>query len=428
MYPHRHILSLLMLCLTVREAAAAKVPAGFNEDESKVPEYVLPDVLKGEDGKVVESADQWMATRRAEVLRMLETRMFGRAPALPENVRSRISLAPADAVDGLAVRHQVTLLLTDKEDGPFMDVLVYLPKSARGPVPLFWGLNFNGNHSVEADPLIPLSRSLVADDKLRPGMRKRTAAANRGSQVSRYPLEIPLRAGFGVATCCYYDIDPDHDDGFKNGVHAMFPAERNGESWGSIAAWAWGMRVGLEYFLKQKEIDPRRIIAMGHSRLGKAALWAGAQDQRFAMVISNDSGCGGAALSRRRFGETVARINTSFPHWFCMNFHQYNHREDDLPWDQHWLVAAIAPRPVLIHSATGDAWADPKGEYLSGFHAGPVYRLFGKEGLKQNTAPPPDLPVGGTVGYFLRSGEHDVTAADWENYVAFARRELGMNP
>jgi len=134
------------------------------------------------------------------------------------------------------------------------------------------------------------------------------------------------------------------------------------------------------------------------------------------------------ALSRRAFGETVARINTSFPHWFCLNFHQYNDREDDLPWDQHWLVAAIAPRPVLIHSATGDAWADPKGEYLSGFHAGPVYRLFGKEGLKQNTAPPPDRPVGGTVGYFLRSGEHDVTAADWENYVAFARRELGMIP
>jgi hypothetical protein len=208
----------------------------------------------------------------------------------------------------------------------------------------------------------------------------------------------------------------------------MFPGERNGESWGSIAAWAWGMRVGLEHFRQEKEIDAGRIIAMGHSRLGKTALWAGAIEERFALVISNDSGCGGAALSKRCFGETVARINTSFPHWFCKNFHAYNAREADLPWDQHWLMAAIAPRPVLIHSATEDAWADPKGEFLSGYHAGPVYGLFGKKGLEQSNPPPPDQLVGGTVGYFLRSGEHDVTAADWTNYVAFARRELGVAP
>jgi hypothetical protein len=416
------ILSCLSLipCLTM----TAKVPPGFNEDEAKVPSYELPDVLNAADGKRVETAAQWQATRRAEVMRLLEQQMFGQAPALPKAVRSEISLPPADAVGGLATRHQVTLLLSDQADGPFMDILIYLPKAASGPVPLFWGLNFQGNHTVEADPAIPLSRSLQRVAGPQASKLPKATAETRGAQSRRYPLEIPLRAGFGVATCCYHDLDPDFDDGFRNGVHALFPEPRTAASWGSIATWAWGMRVGLEYFLTQKEIDGGKIIAMGHSRLGKTALWAGASDERFALVISNDSGCGGAALSKRCFGETVGRINTSFPHWFCRNFHQYNNNEAALPWDQHWLIAAIAPRPVLIHSATEDAWADPKGEFLSGVHAGPVYSLFGKRGLETATQPPAGQPVGESIGYFLRPGVHDVTAADWESYVAFARKHL----
>lgn len=402
----------------------AKVPAGFNEDEAKVPAYVLPEVLKGADGKQVETAAQWQVTRRPEVMAMLEQQMFGKAPALPKAVRSRISLPPADAVGGLATRYQVTLELSERPDGPFMDILIYLPKAAKGPVPLFWGLNFEGNHTVEADPAIPLARSLQMTDPQRPAKWPKADASTRGAQSARYPLEIPLRAGFGVATCFYGDIDPDFDDGFKNGVHGMFAEARSDSSWGSIAAWAWGMRVGLDYFLTQKEIDGGKVICMGHSRLGKAALWAGAMDERFALVISNDSGCGGAALNKRNFGETVGRINTSFPHWFCRNFHQYNDNEASMPWDQHWLIAAIAPRPVLIHSASDDAWADPKGEFLSGVHAGPVYALFGKSGLGTDTMPPIGQPVGERIGYFLREGRHDVTAADWQSYLAFAGRQL----
>lgn len=273
----------LALCLNL----AAKVPPGFNEDESKVPPYTLPDVLTGEDGKKVGTAAQWQTTRRPEVMRMLEQRMFGKVPTLPTAVRSNISLPPADAVGGLATRRQVTLLLSDRDDGPFMDILIYLPKAATGPVPLFWGLNFEGTQAVENDPAIPLSRSRQQDARLRPGKHPQLLEKSRGAQSARYPLEIPLRAGFGVATCCYYDLDPDFDDGFANGVHALDPTLRTGASWGSLAAWAWGMRVGLEYFLTQKEIDGGKIIAMGHSRLGKAALWAGAVEERFALVISN---------------------------------------------------------------------------------------------------------------------------------------------
>ena len=403
---------------------AAKVPPGFNEDETQVPPYTLPDVLTGEDGNKVGTAAQWQTTRRPEVMRLLEQQMFGKSPALPTAVRSNIGLPPADAVGGLATRRQVTLLLSDRDDGPFMDILIYLPKAATGPVPLFWGLNFEGNQTVENDPAIPLSRSRQQDARLRPAKYPQPLEKSRGSRSAGYPLEIPLRAGFGVATCCYYDIDPDFDDGFANGVHALFPESRTGASWGSLAAWAWGMRVGLEYFLTQKEIDGGKIIAMGHSRLGKAALWAGAVEERFAVVISNDSGCGGAALNKRWFGETVARINTSFPHWFCGNFREYNGNEAAMPWDQHWLIAAIAPRPVLIHSATEDLWADPKGEFLAGFHAGPVYALFDKKGLDSPTLPPPGQAVGDRIGYFLRPGKHDVTAADWQSYVAFARKQL----
>ena len=418
--------NVILLCLSVVPCVTliAKVPPGFNEDEAKVPAYVLPEVLQAADGSRIETAAQWQTTRRPEVMRMLEQQMYGQAPALPKAVRSRVSLPPTDAVGGLATRHQVTLLLTERDDGPFMDILIYLPKAATGPVPLFWGLNFEGNHTVEADPAIPLARSLQPNDETRPAKWPKADATTRGAQSLRYPLEIPLRAGFGVATCCYYDIDPDFDDGFHNGVHALFPEARNAASWGSLAAWAWGMRVGLEYFLTQKEIDGGKVICMGHSRLGKAALWAGALEERFALVISNDSGCGGAALNKRCFGETVGRINTSFPHWFCRNFHQYNDNEAKLPWDQHWLIAAMAPRPVLIHSASEDAWADPKGEFLAGVHAGPVYALFGKKGVETTTMPSVGQPTGETIGYFLREGRHDVTAADWQSYVAFARKHL----
>lgn len=308
-----------------------------------------------------------------------------------------------------------------------MDVLIYLPAGAKGPAPLFWGLNFEGNHSVEKDPLIPLCRSWMSNDKKRGIGANKATEESRGSQESRYALDYAISHGYGVATAYYGDIAPDDKTEYGNGLMALFPemeTQHRDAAWGAIAAWAWGLRLGMTYFEQDAGIDAKRVICMGHSRLGKTALWAGATDPRFALVISNDSGCGGAALSMRIFGETVGRINNSFPHWFCKNFRRYNDNEAALTFDQHWLLAAVAPRPLLVCSATEDLWADPRGEFLAAQNASPAYKLLGTDGLSATEMPMPDNLVNSRIGYNLRTGKHDVTLEDWKAYIAFAEKQL----
>lgn len=383
-----------------------------NYDEALIPPYILPDPLTFADGSPLTGPGGWPA-RRAEILEMFAREMYGRTPKQPIHQHAAVTAEDGRALDGLATRKEVTIHFGDAEDGPAIRLLIYLPNRTPRPAPLFLGLNFRGNHTIQPDPgITPTSGGMPSE-----------SLGERGSEASRWPVPRILQRGFAVATASYGDFDPDFDDGFLNGVHALFPPP-GPDGWGAIGAWAWGLSRAMDYLQTDPAVDPRRVMVHGHSRLGKAALWAGAQDERFALVISNNSGCGGAALSKRRIGETVGMINTRFPHWFCKNFHQYNRHEEALPFDQHLLIALMAPRPVYIASAEEDRWADPRGEFLSAVHAAPVYRLLGSaDPFPVREMPPLSQPVMGQIAYHIRPGKHDVTGYDWDCYMDFATRQ-----
>lgn len=395
-----------------------------NYDEEKIPPFTLPDPLICLDGQAVASPEDWRNKRRPEILDLFAAQMFGKTPSQKIPMRAEVRSIDPEALEGRATRKEIVLSFGDT--GPQSDLLIYLPNRRSGPAPVFLGMNFLGNHAIHPDPGISLSRAWMPDWPNMGIVDHHATEESRGKAYSRWPVERILDRGFGVATLYYGDFDPDFDDGFQNGIHPLF--YRPGQSrpdpaqWGALGAWAWGLSRAMDYLETDPDVDARHVAVMGHSRLGKAALWAGAQDERFALVISNNSGCGGAALSRRQIGETVGLINQRFLHWFCGSFKQYNLREDAMPFDQHMLLALVAPRPLYVASAVEDRWSDPRGEFLSAKYAAPVYQLLGAGGLPADEMPALDQPVMDAIAYHIRTGGHDVTPFDWDCYIDFAER------
>jgi hypothetical protein len=419
----RQIFLALMLTSTFVCGADFKA----NEDESKVGTYTLPDPLILANGARVTTPEDWKTKRRPEILEMFRKEVFGRSPGRPDGLKFEVKATKTNALDGLATRKEILVHVPDKPQWPGMMVMLYIPNKSRGPAPAFAGLSFGGNYAVSTEPDVMMITHAKAAQGVVDSMKEKSA---RGKESSRWPLKMILENGYAVATAGYEDIEPDRKDGWKESVRSVFGGytqnpDQAPEGWGAIAAWAWGLSRIMDLLETQPEIDAKHVAVIGHSRLGKTALWAGAEDQRFAIVISNDSGEGGAAIARRNFGETVWRINTSFPHWFNGNYKKYNEDPNKLPVDSHMLVSLAAPRPIYIASAAEDLWADPKGEFLAGVHATPVYRLFNEEGLKETEQPPVNHPIGNFIGYHIRTGKHDVTDYDWEQYLAFATRHFG---
>ncbi|WP_181304536.1 acetylxylan esterase [Rufibacter sp. XAAS-G3-1] len=420
----------LLLCWLTSQTLAGYAQK-FNYKEELVPVYTLPEVLKMQNGKPVKTKKDWETKRRPEIMSLFQEHVFGQTMHVPKKLRHQVTSVDKAALGGLATRKEITIFLTD-DSAQKLNLLVYVPNRRKEPVPMFMGLNFGGNQTVHPDPDISINKNWTRFSN-KPGFNKDGTAheGSRGVYASRWQLKAILSKGYGLATAYHGDLQLDRRDAtnlpqnFYSWYNQSRQIEPGKNQWGTIGIWAWGLSRMLDYLEQDADVDARRVAVIGHSRLGKAAVWAGAQDQRFALVVSNNSGEGGAAIARRKFGETVQEITQAAPHWFGPNFRKYANKEDELPVDFHQLFALVAPRPLYVASSSEDLWADPKGEYLAAYHAGDAYKLYKLETLCSSAPPAIGEPVeAGVIGYHNRPGQHEITRYDWDLYLKFADQHL----
>lgn len=395
-----------------------------NLDEAKVGSYTLPALLTTQAGKPVKSARQWTAERRPEILKLYQEHVHGRTPAGLPPLSFAVVEEDRAALGGTAHRKQVEIKVGDKPGAPVIHLLLYTPAAAKKPVPAFIGLHFNGNWAIVDDPGVRLY-----DTWDRKTQKRVTPAADVKRGTSKeWDVPLVLARGYGVAAIYYGDIEPDFDAGagLPHGVRPLFwsagQTQRAPDDWGAIGAWAWGLSRGLDYLLTDKQVDGKRVVAFGQSRLGKTVLWAGAQDQRFAGVVASCSGEGGASLHRRDYGENLDNMTTRYLYQFSEGFARYHKRWNDLPVDSHMLLSLIAPRPLLLNTGSEDQWSDPRGEFLAAQAASPVWGLFGKKGVAKDRHPPLDQPILNHVGFHEHTGRHAILATDWKVFLDFADR------
>jgi hypothetical protein len=377
----------------VKKLSAAQPDVNYDEDN--VPAFTLPDPLAARGGKV-RTVDEWKA-RRAELIELFREHVYGRSPGKPETVRFELLEEQAPAMGGAATLTRVAVVSRHRQREHRFGLTIFLPSARKDPVPLF--LLLNNRPATNTDP-------------------------TRTEKSGFWPAEAVIARGYGIAALQVAELAPDDKGKFREGIMALFEdpsGPRPPDAWGALAAWGWGASRAMDYFESNRRIDASRVAVVGHSRGGKAALWAGAEDERFALVVSNDSGEGGASLSRRPFGETLSKLTGTFPHWFAGNYRSFAGRERSLPVDQHMLLSLIAPRALYVASADEDLWADPRGEFLSLAHASPVFALWGDPPIDAGSMPPLERPlVAGRRGYHIRPGVHNLTPYDWERFCDFA--------
>jgi hypothetical protein len=404
-----------------REVAGIPV----NYDEAKVGTYTLPDPLVLNDGKPVKDASMWKMRRRPEIVRIFETQQFGVAPGRPKGESFVVVEKGTEALGGKAIRKRVDIHLMANKAAPVIHLVEYLPAVLKRPVPMLLTISFTAPSNMVDDPGLPEGEVWDAKTKAK-------VPAKTGRAFGKIDVAAFLDAGIGVATFYYGDVEPDYADEFSQGIRKFYlkPGKktRGPEDWGSIAAWGWGMSRVQDYFETDKDVDAKRVAIHGVSRLGKTVMWAGAHDQRFAAVIASCSGEGGAALSHRDYGETIAHLTapTRYPYQFAENYGKWGGFPDKAPMDANMLVALIAPRPVLLQTGTTDFWSDPKGEFLAAVAAEPVYKLLGKEGLGLGPDgwPEAKMPVFHDIGYYMHDGGHGMVPGDWQVYVEFLTEHL----
>lgn len=395
-----------------------------NYDEAGTGAYRLPEPLIAQDGKRITTSDQWWRKRRPEILRLFETQQFGAAPPKVEGLKATVIEQPTLAFGGKALRKQVRLALTSDPTAHPVDLVVYTPVGLKRPVPVLLTINFTPNGAVTGDPDVKPGTVWDLDQ------HRRVPYQGKAPFLPKIDPVRLLDAGIGLAAFYYGDVEPDDPEGFPAGIRARYlksgQTKLAADQWGTIAAWAWAISRVIDHLETEPAVDAKRIGLHGVSRLGKTVMWAGACDPRIALTIASASGEGGAAISNRNYGETIAHLVAPgrYPYQFAANYAKWAGFPDRAPMDGNLLVALHAPRPLLLQTGTVDGWSDPKGEFLSAVNAGQVYRLLGARDLGTDRWPGAGQRIFGDLSYYMHEGGHGPIPADWPVFVDFLKMHL----